>query len=239
MTLENEGVNHMSLKELEDLFSDDIEQETPPANDDTNPNPSDKDVSQTKAFAKRLAEEKAKVVNEERENIAKSLGYNSYDELQKERELKLYKEKGLDHEEIAPLVDELVKQKLDSDPRMKELEQFKARQVEEFGKKELAEITKLTDGEITKLEQVPRDVLDLWKKKGSLKAAYLELRGEELILKARSAQSKGSTSHLGNLSGGSVDDKGKRHLTAEEKNMWRLFKPSITDEELNKMMVDK
>lgn len=241
MFLEENGANDATLKELEDLFEVDDEQETPPV-DDTNPSPSDNgntDVSQTKAFAKRLAEEKAKVVNEERENIAKSLGYNSFDELQKAREKRLYDEKGLDHEEISPLVDELVEQKLNSDPRMKELEQFRAKQVEEFGKKELAEITKLTDGEITKLEQIPSEVIDLWKKKGSLKAAYLELKGEELILKARSGQSKGSTSHLNQPSGSNGNSGSKRHLTAEEKRMWRLFNPSLTDEELNKKLVDK
>lgn len=239
--MEKEGVNDASLKELEDLFSDEFEQETPPVNDGTNPEPSDeqKDVSQTKAFAKRLAEEKAKVVNAERENIAKELGFNSYEELQKNRELKLYEEKGLDHEEISPLVDELVEQKLNSDPRMKELEQFRAKQVEEFGKKELAEITKLTDGEITTLEQIPREVIELWKKKGSLKAAYLELKGEELILKARSGQSKGSTGHLNTPAGSNNSANEKRHLTAEEKKMWKLFNPSLTDEELNKKLVDK
>lgn len=242
MDPEKYGVNDITLKELEDLFNDDVEQEeSPTANDDTNPNPPEeqKDVSQTKAFAKRLAEEKSKVANEEREKIAKELGFTSYEELQKNKEKKLYEEKGLDHEEISPLVNELVEQKLNSDPRMKELEQFRAKQVEEFAKKELAEITKLTDGEITDLKQLPVDVVELWKKKGSLKAAYLELKGEELILKARSGQSKGSTNHLNTPSGSNGETGGKRHLTAEEKRMWRLFNPSLTDEELNKKLVDK
>lgn len=243
MHLEDYGANGLSSKELEALFDDDFQPADTPPEETTEPSTSDeqksKDVSQTKAFAKRLAEEKAKVVNEERENIAKSLGFNSYDELQKERERKLYKEKGLDHEEISPIVDELVKQRIDSDPRMKELEQFKAKQVEEFGKKELAEIAKLTNGEITKLEQIPREVLDLWKTKGSLKSAYLELKGEELILRARGEQSKGSTGHMANLSGAAGEESGRRHLTETEKQMWRLFNPSITEEELNKKTVEK
>lgn len=238
MHINFEGVDEVSMKELEDLFED-TEQKSPAAGEGS-PDKVDeqKDVSQTKAFAKRLAEEKAKVVNEERINIAKALGFNSYDELVKSREVKMYEEKGLDHSEISPLVEEIVKQRLDADPRMVELEQLRAKQVEEFGKRELAEITKLTDGEVTKLEQLPKEVLELWKKKGSLKAAYLELKGEELILKTRSAQSKGSTSHMGNLSGNS-EQGAKRHLTDEEKRMWRLFNPSLTEEELNKKMVDK
>lgn len=242
MELELEGVNDVTLKELEDLFNDDVEQEqSPTANETTNPDPSDqqKDVSQTKAFAKRLAEEKTKVANEERDKIAKELGYASYEELQKSKEKRLYEEKGLDHEEISPLVNEIVEQKLKSDPRMKELEQFRAKQVEEFAKRELAEITKLTDGEVTELKQLPKEVIELWQKKGSLKAAYLELKGEELILRARSGQSKGSTAHLNQPSGSNAETSAKRHLTADEKRMWKFFNPSLTDEELNKKLVDK
>lgn len=235
------GVDDESLKDLEALFNDDVQQDdTPPADGNTEPvQPDNKPVDQTKAFAKRLAQEKAKAVNEERENIAKSLGFNSYEELQKSKERKTFEDRGLDPDELSPIVEELVKQRIDNDPRMKELEAFRAKQVAEFGKKELAEITKLTNGEITKLDQLPREVIELWKQKGSLKSAYLELKGEELILKARSEQSKGSTAHLTNLNGNVGNGGTQRPLTQEEKKLWKFFNPSMTDEELNKKMVDK
>ena len=102
----------------------------------------------------------------------------------------------------------------------------------------MAEITKLTGGEITELSQLSKDVIDLWKVKGSLKSAYLELHGEELVMKARSGQSKGSTSHMNNTSGSSAPQGNKRLLTANEKKLWKLFNPKMTDEELNKMTVD-
>ena len=103
----------------------------------------------------------------------------------------------------------------------------------------MAEITTLTGGEITKLSQLPKEVIDLWKKKGSLKSAYMELEGEKLISKIRGEQSKGSTSHLANPGGTSGIPDNKRFLTAEEKQLWKLFRPSITEEELNKKMIDK
>ena len=235
------GVDDESLKELEALFSDDVQQEnSPTATDDTEPGKVEsKPVDQTKAFAKRLAEEKAKAVNEERESIAKSLGYNSFDELQKSRERKTFEDKGLDPDEVSPIVEELVNQRINNDPRMKELEAYRAKQVEEFGKRELADITKLTGGEITKLEQLPKEVIDLWKTKGSLKAAYLELKGEELILKARNEQNKGSTSHLSSAAGTAGADGKTRPLTQEEKKLWKFFNPNMTDEELNKKLVSK
>lgn len=249
--LDDLGVEDFSLEELDKLFSEDGTQETPPADDTTvqgasptegtegtenkDEGTSTDNKEETKAFAKRLS----KKIADERLAIAKAMGFNSYEEMIKSRENKLIEDKGLDPEQVTPVVEELVKQRLDNDPRMKELEALRRKQVEEFGKKELAEITKLTGGEITKLSQLPREVIDLWKQKGSLKSAYLEVEGEKLITRIRGEHSKGSTGHLGNLGGvGSVPEN-KRPLTAEEKQLWKLFVPGITDEELNKKTIDK
>ena len=232
------GVNDDDLKELEELFESDEQLDPPQVQGNTVPNSTDDKVGQTKAFAKRLKESTTKARLEERESIAKSLGYDSFEELQKSRERKTFEDAGLDPDDVSPIVEELVKQRIDADPRMQELEAYRAKRAEEFGKKELAEITKLTNGKVTKFDDIPADVMELWKKKGSLKAAYLELKGEELILQARSEQSKGSTAHLNTPTGSSSGTNGKRHLTEQEKKMWRFFTPSITEEELNKKLVD-
>lgn len=238
------GAKSFTYEELDRLFSENDTQESPTAETETESitetqPEAETSVEQTKAFAKRLSEKTEQVRNEERESIAKSLGYESYNDMMKKRELEAIEKKGFDPEEISPLVEELVQNRINNDPRMKELEQFRAQQVQEFGKRELAEITKLTDGEITSLEQLPPEVLELWKKKGSLKSAYIELEGEKLIMKARSAQSKGSTSHLAHASGVVTPPSNTRPLTAEEKQVWKFFNPNITDEELNKKTVKK
>lgn len=241
-----EGAMEFTPEELEELFREDAQQETPPAESDTNnPPPAQATegngetaktdgIETSKAFAKRLREKTEQVRNEEREAIAKSLGYDSFADMQSKREKQLLEDRGLDPEQVNPIVDELVKKRLDSDPRMKELETLRAKQVQEFGKRELAEVTELTGGEITSLAQLPKEVIELWKQTGSLKSAYLSLRGEELIRKARSEQSKGSTQHLQNPSGPIKPAGKERPLTAEEKRVWKFFNPSITDEELNK-----
>ena len=240
--LKDLGVEDFSLSDLEELFNEESTQETPPADDtvqtetsteadDTNgTKSSESKKEESKAFAKRLN----KKLQEEREAIAKTMGFNSYDEMLKDRDRKLIEDKGLNPEEVAPLLDELVNKKLNADPRMKELEQLRRRQIEEFGKKELAEITKLTNGEITELEQLPKEVLGLWKTKGSLKSAYLELEGEKLINKIRGEQTKGSTSHMQSMDGNKGKSTNSRPLTDEEKQIYKLFIPKITDEELNK-----
>lgn len=228
----------LTLEEIERIFNEgEVDDEQPPASADTDPQEEtpppepqkteeDKKKDETRAFSKRL--------NEEREKIAKQLGFNSYQELMKKNEEKLFTDKGLDPEEVAPIVDELVEKRLKEDPRFKELERLREKEIEEFGKRELAEVTKLTNGEITSINQLPKDVLEEWKKTGSLKTAFLAKRGEEYILKARANSSKGTTTHLQSAQGSPQPSTNTRPLTAEEKAAWRVFFPNITDEELNK-----
>lgn len=242
------GVNEFTAEELEELFRDDIQPETPPTETkktepqnetetETTEKPAE-EVDKTKAFAKRLKESTEKVRNEERETIAKSLGYASYEELQKSREKQILEDNGLDPTQASEAIDKLVKQRIEEDPRIKELDELRKQRVKEFGEKELAEISKLTNGEITQFSQLSKEVIDLWTKKGSLKAAFLELEGEKLITKIRSEQSKGTTSHLQSPSGPNPAGGNKRLLNEQEKKVWKQFNPRMTDEELNKIMVD-
>lgn len=243
-----DGEFQFTPEELDSLFGTN-EQETPPVENngsesDANTTPvaetKQTDVETTKAFAKRLAEKTSKAVAEEREKIAKDMGYESYEAMIKSKERKVIEDSGLDPESSNEAIDKIVQMRLDNDPRMQELSELRSLKVQEFGKKELSEITKLTNGEITDLNQIPKPVIELWKKCGSLKAAYLQLEGENLLAKTRSAQSKGTTDHLQSMGAGSQTiPNDKRPLTAEEKRVWKIFNPNLTDEELNKMTTKK
>ncbi len=253
----NMGANEFTIEELEALFNSDSQTTTPASTDDDTDaqdgnngtaieNPEGKpegeksnNVENTKAFATRLRESTDKARKEEREAIAKSFGYDSYDAMIKARERQTYEAKGLDPEEVAPIVEELVKQRLESDPRMQELEGYRKQHVVEFAKKELAEITKLTNGEITSLTQLSKSVVDRWKVTGSLKSAFLELEGENLINKVRNEQSKGSTYHMQTPSGNSVGNDTQRPLNEHEKQIWRFFNPDISEDALNKKFIEK
>ena len=243
------GVNELTAEELEELLNSEFEQNPPAANNEGNseegnnndPKAGDNkgtNVDTTKAFAARLRESTDKARREERENIAKSLGYESYDAMLKEKENKILKDGGLNPEDVSPVVDQIVNERLKNDPRLVELEELKKVRAREFAKEELAKITELTGGEITTLSQLSPEVIDLWKKKGSLKAAFMEVEGEKLINKIRSGQSKGSTDHLTNPSGSNPGKTTKRHLTAEEKQRWKFFNPNMSDEDLNKKLID-
>lgn len=244
------GANEFSIEELEELFAEDQQEDTPPAEENNEPQSDSQteteegktdsnNVEKTKAFAHRLKESTEKARREEREAIAKSLGYSSYDDMVKNREKDLIKDKGYDPEELSPVIDELLKARIDNDPRMKELEDLRKQSVAEFGKRELAEITKLTGGQITRLDQLSKEVLDAWKTKGSLKKAFLEVEGENLISKLRNEHNRGSTSHMATPGSSNPAPSNKRLLTEEEKQMWRLFNPGISEEELSKKTVDK
>ena len=237
------GANEFSLEELDNLFKEEGQQETPPASSKTespaNPPEQKEDVTQTQAFAHRLKEEKDKARKEARDEIATALGYESFEALQKSRENKLLEDKGLDPEQVNPIVDELVKQRLDNDPRMKELEALKQQQVRAFAEKELKDISTLTGEQYTSLDQLPKDVIEDWKTSGSLKSSYIKLHGEELIIKARKAQTQGSTQHLQSTAGSAPTPTDTRPMTDREKAIYKFFNPGVKDEELDKKMYKK
>lgn len=236
------GANELTIKEIEAFLNDEgtatpavIEEQTPPVVVDT-------EETITKVVAKRLREETEKVRTSERENLAKQLGFETYDAFLADRQAKMLKDKGLDPDEVAPVVDKIVQEKLAALPELKELEELRQKKVEEWALKELVELKTLTGGKLSKMEDVPADVLELWKKKGSLKSAYLELHGEKLIKEMQNGiaggQSKGSTDHLKSPQGtpGAIGENKGRAYTDEEKRIYKIFNPNVTDEQLNKLI---
>ena len=244
----SEGVNGIDFNAIAELFGDNIQSESLPTNEGTtqtddgdskHKESTDNQIENTKAFSIRLNEKTEKARLEERERIAKDFGYDSYDVMIKEREKKMLEDKGLTPEEVSPIVEELVKKRMNDDPRMQELSELRRKRTEEFAKEELAKLNKLTDGTITNMNQVPKDVMEEWAKTGSLTGAYLKLHGEELIAKVKSGQLNGSTSHIKTPDTGSNVHTYKRPLTKDEIKIWKAFNPKMTAEELNKVLVDK
>lgn len=241
--------NELTLADLERFLESEgaatsaaEDSETAPVDTTETAEPAKETENQTKAFAHRLKEATNKARADERETIAKSMGYENYAAMQKAHEKRMLEDKGLDPEEVSPIVDQLVQKKLAEDPRLKELDEYRQRQMKVWAEKEVGELKELTGGKITKIDEIPKDVLDLWKTKGSLKGAYLELHGEELIKSMRVASeaetSKGTTQHLGTPAGGAPAAPlgGKsRPYTEQEKSIYRMFNPSVTEEELNKL----
>lgn len=250
------GANEITIKDIEDFLNGEgaatpAAQEGNEGSPATQPNASEgtpaqngteqTPVTETQAFAHRLKEATNKARNEERESIAKSLGYESYADMQQKREAQLLEEKGLNPEDVSPVVEQIVQQRLAEDPRLKELDSYRQERVNAWAKKELAELSELTQGKVSKLEDVPKDVIELWKTKGSLKGAYLELHGETLIREMQtgiaSGQNRSTTSHMASPQGAPApaDNSNKRPFTPKEREVYKLFNPDVTDEQLSKM----
>lgn len=248
-----DGANEITIKDIEDFLNGEGAA-TPAANEEnkgnesspaTQPNNGDgtnpATVTETQAFAHRLKEATSKVRNEERESIAKSLGYESYADMQAKREAEMLEEKGLDPEAVSPVVEQLVQKRLAEDPRLQELDAYRQERVNAWAKKELTELGELTGGKISKMEDVPKDVIELWKTKGTLKGAYLELYGEKLIREMQigitSGQNRSTTSHMTSPRGipTPANNSNRRPFTAKEREVYKLFNPGVTDEQLSKM----
>ena len=220
-------------KEIAELIKDDQDsspekQEQKSAENTQESKKSDEEKkSDAKAFSIRL--------NEEREKIAKEAGYESYEDMRKQREKKKLEDKGLDPDVASPVLEDLVKQRLEQEVLKKKEQE---REFKEWCDKEVKQLSTLTDGKIKSLSDVPQDVVKLSETTGSLKSAYLQLHGEELIaqikLKQTSQESKGTTDHLAQIKDG-VSASGKtRPLTPEERKAYKMIIRNITDEELDK-----
>lgn len=189
----------------------------------------------TKEVSKRINEVREKTESETRNKMAKELGFNSYDELVKANEKKLFKEAGLDETDTEDLVNKLVEKRLANDPRMKKLEEYENRDKENFVNSQLKEINELTGSDFKDISQLPEDTLKMWEKTGNLKQAYLATQGESLLLKKKASSENGTTNHLASSDVGNTTEK-RRGLTAKEREIYKsVLGDYITDDELSKL----
>jgi hypothetical protein len=224
-------------KEIADLFGS--EQESSPAEQEApsapQAAPKQESKDQAKAFSIRL--------NEEREKIAKEAGFNSYEDMKKKRELKQMEDKGLDTDVAAPLIDDLVKQRLENDPRIKRLEELekkeKDREFQEWTKKQLTEVNAIPGVNFKTIADIPQDVIKLSESLGSVKKAYMALHGDTVLknldTKQKSDESKGGTSHLAQPDGQGGTVPQTRPLTEAERKAYKMVVRGITDDELDKL----
>lgn len=217
--------------DIDDLFKDPEETQTSDKENeaDTKTEPSE----MTKAVSNRINEVKIKTERDTKDAIAKELGYDSYEALQKSKERDILKEAGLNDEDIEPIIQKLVDKRFAEDPRMKRLEEIEAKEKAIFVKDQLKDINKFAGTNFKDVKELPNEVLVMWEKTGNLKQAYLAVQGEAIISKSLAGNHNGSLAHLANPGTNGTGVK-ERPLTEEEKDIWRMTIPDITEEELNK-----
>ncbi len=184
----------------------------------------------TDNMIKRINDVRAKTEITVKEQIAKDLGFESFEAMQKANEHKAFTEAGYNPEDIEKLIGPVVEKRLSEDPRMQELASFRAREEQRYVANQLAEIEKLTGLKVAEKDLSP-ETIELWKKGVDLSKAYIATNTTKI-----NTGFKPSTTHL--ATGAGAGGTNLRSLTQAEKDLYRSINPDITEEELNKKTLE-
>lgn len=226
---------------IDDLFNDEEDSQTSDNSQEQTSNSDDskneeESMNLTKNMSKRINDVRRKTELEVQERVAKQAGYESYEDMMKATERKIVEDQGYDPDEISALLEPLIEKRLATDPRFKKLEEIENREKDDYLAKQLAEINKVSDVKYKSVNDLPDDTIQLFGKGIDLKQAFYATHGEGLISKAANKANNGSLNHMAPLpNGNGVKTRG---LTAEEKDMYRMIIPGITEEELSKKTIE-
>lgn len=209
----------------ETLSADSVDQSTSPV---------ETPVDQTKAFAKRLKEEVEKARADEREKIAQSYGYESWDSYNRSQTDSKLLDNGLDPETVRPVLEDIIK----SDPKY--LEGIKYKEEKEKLESEIwakQEIDRLNSKFKTKLKDVSdldERTVNLWNNGMSLEQAYISQHFDEIqknIIESTKTSIGSGKDHLSNVSGSSSTG-GTREISRDELRIFKNINPDMSDEDI-------
>lgn len=191
---------------------------------------------ETKAYSERLKKDKAKIEKEAtakaREEVATSLGYESWEEMQREKSSKKLKEIGIDPKEAGSIIDEYAKTSSEYQELLKYKEEIEARDKENFVKTELSKLNEDFGINIKDVSELDEQTLDLWQKGVSLSNAYGAFNYEKLAeKKAKQVEiNKTSKNHLNPVNGGNTTNTSNAVEPSKEKIKRFMAVTGITDE---------
>lgn len=223
---------------VDDLFKDPEDSQTQDNSQGQSSDDSKNDGNEnlTKNMTKRINEVRRKTELEVQDRVAKQAGYASYEDMMKATERKIVEDQGYDPDEINKLLEPLIEKRLSNDPRFKKLEEIESREKDAYLSQQLAAINKISDVKYKSVNDLPNETLNLFAKGVDLKQAFYATQGEGLLSKAANKANNGSLNHLAPLpNGNGVKTRG---LNADEKAMYRMIIPGITEEELSKKTIE-
>lgn len=209
------------FEQADKLVEDDLldeEEQTPAAS------PAEQTVDQTKAFAKRLKEETEKVRNNEREEIAKQFGYNSWQEYVDAQTNNKLLDNGLDPEAVRPMLQDLIK----NDPQYIEAMKFKAEkeelEKELFASNSLQDLNNKFGLSYKSINELDSDTIDMWNKGIPLEKAYAANNWEKIQQMAvkQAASKDNGKSHMKTVTGSNMQTTYKEP-TKDELSVFRAF----------------
>lgn len=187
-----------------------------------------------KAYAERLNKDRERIRLEERERIAQDFGYNSWDEYRDAQTNTKLLDKGLDPDEVRPVLKELIK----SDPEYIEAMEYKKR--EEALKAQLwgeGEVRKLNDKFGTNyksIDELDADTIKLFNNGIPLDKAYASQHYEEIQeIAFKRAKINTGKEHLKEQQGSPTADTSTRvEVSDAEFRKFKSINPYATDEEI-------
>ena len=202
------------------------EESEQPASPETPTSP----VDQTKAFAKRLKEEKDKAKDEVREEIAKSFGFENWSAYIEAQQNNKFIDKGLDPEAVRPLIKEFIQ----DDPEYKAAMKYKAEkeelEKEMFAKSSIDALNSKFGTSYNSINELDPETIEEWNKGTPLEKAFAANHYSELIDNAvKKAQRESGKEHLKQVNGTAPTKPGK-DVSQEEIIYAKMF--GFTEDQL-------
>lgn len=202
-----------------------VEDETVEETEETQPTSPVEKVDQTKAFAARLKEEKAKAKLEAKEEIAKSFGYNSWSEYADAQTNNKLLDKGFDPDSVRPVLKDLIRE----DPEYQEAMQFKAEkealEKELFATNSLKALNDRFGTAYSSVDELDPETVKMWNAGTPLEKAYAANNWESIrdaAVKKASVQKDNGKSHLKQVTGSSQQTS-TREISNDELSVFKSF----------------
>lgn len=182
-------------------------------------------VDQTKAFAQRLKEEKAKAKEEARKEIAESFGYNSWQEYADAQTNNKLLEKGFDPDSVKDVLKDLIYTNPDYVEAMKYKQEKEELEKEIFASNSLKQLNETYGTNYTSINQLDKPTFDMWSAGTPLVNAYAAHNMSKIVdnaVKQAVAARDNGKSHLKNVSGSSEESK-TREISQDELKIAKSF----------------
>jgi pyrroline-5-carboxylate reductase len=195
------------------------------SSNETQPTSPVETVDQTKAFAQRLKQEKAKAKEEAKKEIAESFGYNSWQEYVDAQTNDKIIGKGMDPDAVKDVLKDLIYTNPDYVEAMKYKQEKEELEKEIFASNSIEQLNKTYGTNYKSVDELDKQTIDAWNAGTPLVNAYAAYNMSTIIdsavKKAMAARDSGK-SHLKTVSGSTEESK-TREISQDELRVAKAF----------------
>ena len=192
---------------------------------ETQPTSPVEQIDQTKAFAQRLKQEKAKAKDEAKKEIAESFGYNSWQEYVDAQTNNKIIDKGMDPDAVKDILKDLIYTNPEYVEAMKYKQEKEELEKEIFASNSIEQLNKTYGTNYKSVNELDKQTIDAWNAGTPLVNAYAAYNMSTIIdsavKKAMAARDSGK-SHLKTDSGSSEESK-TREISQDELRVAKAF----------------